>query len=102
MTYKLNKKVEELFFERFKDFHPIQKIAIPEILNGNNTLIVAPTGSGKTEAAILPVFSKILELKEKGIENQLLGIYISPLRALNRDVLDRIKWWCDNLGYLLQ
>ena len=39
MTYKLNKKVEELFFERFKDFHPIQKIAIPEILNGKYYVI---------------------------------------------------------------
>ncbi len=93
---KLNEKVRELFLKKFKDFNPIQKLAIPKILNNENTLIVAPTGSGKTEAAFIPVLSKLLDEKEdkKGIR----AIYITPLRALNRDLLDRLYWWCDNLG----
>ncbi|BFI73287.1 ATP-dependent DNA helicase Hel308 [Nanoarchaeota archaeon] len=96
---KLRKEILDLFYSRFKDFNPIQKLAIPKVLEGKNTLIVAPTGSGKSEASILPVFSKILDIKEKeGIENKLLGLYITPLRALNRDLLDRIKWWGDNLN----
>lgn len=98
MKQKIHKKVLELFYSRFKDFTEIQKIAIPKILEGKNTLIVAPTGSGKTEAAVLPVLSKLLEIKEKeGFSKGIYAIYITPLRALNRDLLDRLIWWCKNL-----
>lgn len=94
----LRKEVKNLFFERFSEFNEIQKIAIPKILSGKNTLIVSPTGSGKTEAAVIPVFSKILDIKEKENKKGILAIYITPLRALNRDMLDRLVWWCSNLN----
>ncbi|MEM0385448.1 MAG: DEAD/DEAH box helicase, partial [Nitrososphaeria archaeon] len=46
---------------------------------------------GKTEAAFLPILSKIIAQERcPGIKL----LYITPLRALNRDLLDRLEWWC--------
>ncbi|MDA4128326.1 MAG: DEAD/DEAH box helicase [Thaumarchaeota archaeon] len=74
---------------------PPQKEAIPLILKGENVLVVAPTGSGKTEAALLPILSKLVTA---GIRGRLRLIYVTPLRALNRDILRRVTLWCDKLG----
>ncbi|NPB00453.1 MAG: DEAD/DEAH box helicase [Crenarchaeota archaeon] len=82
----------------FARLTPVQEKAIPEVLKGCNVLIVAPTGSGKTEAAFLPALAKLLELKERGeLSSGIYVLYISPLRALNRDLLERLRWWCINL-----
>lgn len=65
-----------------------QKDAIPRILKGENILLVAPTGIGKTEAAMLPILNEIYNSKGKpGIR----CIYVTPLRALNRDMLKRME-----------
>lgn len=71
-----------------------QEGAIPLVLEGRHLLIMAPTGMGKTEAAMLPIFHKIMEEGGPGIR----CLYITPLRALNRDMLRRLEEFGDRLG----
>ncbi|MDC0169620.1 DEAD/DEAH box helicase [Candidatus Nitrosopelagicus sp.] len=87
---KISKKFKSIGFETLTE---IQKEAIPEILEEKNCLIIAPTGSGKTECATIPIFSK---LKTRKIPNKIKVLYITPLRALNRDVFKRIINYAEN------
>jgi len=80
--------------ERFGKLNRLQQDAFREISSGKSVLILAPTGSGKTEAAVLPVFNEILEGNLKPIS----ALYIAPLKALNRDLLERLQWWGQKLG----
>lgn len=71
-----------------------QTKAIPPIVDNEHVLLVAPTGSGKTEAAMLPVLDA---LREGEAETGFGALYITPLRALNRDMRERLEWWGETL-----
>ena len=88
---EIRSSLSELGFKRPTD---IQEIAIHKILKDINVLLIAQTGVGKTEAALLPFFDRFLENRCKGISI----LYITPLRALNRDLLERMEWWSKKLN----
>ncbi|PSP17615.1 helicase, partial [Halobacteriales archaeon QH_10_67_13] len=71
-----------------------QRRAIGPLAAGHDGLVVAPTGSGKTETAMLPVFDALAGGEAFGIR----ALYVTPLRALNRDMRDRLEWWGETLG----
>src|SRR2546422_9133028 len=78
---------------------PPQAEAIPLIARGENVLVIAPTGSGKTEAALLPLIDRMVQDESRqGISL----LYVTPLRALNRDLLRRLIIWSGKLGFTVQ
>ncbi|HLE97346.1 MAG TPA: DEAD/DEAH box helicase [Candidatus Thermoplasmatota archaeon] len=76
-----------------------QEAAIPSILSGAHTLLVAPTGMGKTESAMLPLLDRLVRARLAGERRKGVQIlYVTPLRALNRDLMGRLHEWGKRLG----
>jgi ATP-dependent Lhr-like helicase len=73
---------------------PIQTKAWPVVIRRKNSLISAPTGSGKTEAVMIPVLVSMAASRGSGIR----AVYITPLRALNRDLLIRLTEYAEAVG----
>lgn len=79
--------------KRWEQLRPIQNAAISKILTSDDNYILASrTASGKTEAAFLPILSKV-NFNDSGIQ----VLYISPLIALINDQFYRIEELCKYL-----
>lgn len=81
-----------IWMQQWGELRDIQERAIREIVSGTRDVIItAATASGKTEAAFLPLLTR-LAAREKG-----LIIYISPLKALINDQFNRLTSLCEML-----
>ena len=75
------------FASGFERPTPAQERGWPAIRSGRDTLIAAPTGSGKTFAAFLACIDDLVRQALDGVltdETQVL--YVSPLKALSNDI----------------
>ena len=76
----------------------IQERSIPVLLDGGRDLIIAAgTASGKTEAAFLPIVSRLASDARTpggGFE----ALYVGPLRALINDQFARLDGLCEDIG----
>ncbi len=88
--------VRSWFAKTFGEPSPPQTLGWPSIAAGKNTLIVAPTGSGKTLSAFLWCINHLVEenissaskeqTDKSDFNNSVRVLYVSPLKALNNDI----------------
>jgi ATP-dependent Lhr-like helicase len=79
------------FAERYRTPTAAQRLAWPVVVSGESLLLCTPTGTGKTLAAMLPVFDRIRTERANGLQ----ALYIAPLKALVQDTYITLR----RLGY---
>jgi len=83
----LHPALADWFLAQYPSFSDIQLRALPHTLRGENTLVLAPTGSGKTFAAFLSVLSHLAgRAARNALPNAVCAVYVSPLKALGNDI----------------
>lgn len=77
---------------------PLQEQAVGPLLDGHHALLIAPTAGGKTEAAMLPVLSRMLSEEWRGIS----VVYVCPIKALLNNLEPRLAHLARLLGRSVQ
>jgi len=137
---RLEPAVKQWWLEQFGEFvpqnggffTPPQKRAIPLIDDGKNTLVCAPTGSGKTLSSFLAILNDLFSRgrtgkddgdgggsgngagnedgdengdgdgEEQGLENSVYCLYISPLKSLANDIHRNLEVPLDGIESILE
>lgn len=99
--------VKEWFNSEFPGLSDPQRYAFELIHEEENSLICAPTGSGKTLSAFMSALNELFRMGEEDeLEDEIYVLYISPLRALSNDIernledpLQGIREKAEEMGY---
>ncbi len=78
----------------WQSLRPLQNLSIEPVLAGDHALLLAPTAQGKTEAAFLPLLSRMLTEEWRGLSL----LYVCPLRALLNNLHPRLERYAGFVG----
>ncbi len=74
---------------------PLQQATIAPVIDGQHAILLAPTAGGKTEAAMFPLFSRLLSEQWQGLSI----LYVCPIKALLNNLEPRLQYYAGLLGY---
>ena len=66
--------------------YPGQAAVMPEVVRGHDVLFASPTASGKTEAAVAPLYQRHLSFRRRHLST----VYVAPTKALVNDLYERL------------
>src|SRR5262245_55751687 len=78
----------------WRSLRRVQDLTIDAILDGSNSVVLAPTAGGKTEAAMFPLLSRILTENLKPVS----VLYVCPIRALLNNQEERLQAYARMVG----
>ncbi len=92
----LHEGVKDVISHRlgWSELRPVQEETCRAVSDGRDTLVIAPTAGGKTEAALIPVVDGIM----KGAIPGVAALYLAPLKALINDQEERFSTFCTPNG----
>jgi|TARA_B110000483_G_scaffold223838_1_gene282078 ATP-dependent RNA helicase RhlE len=96
LSSEILKTVEE---KGYTEASPIQKKAIPLILEGHDLLAGAQTGTGKTAAFSLPILDRMYSSKGTGEKRKIRSLILTPTRELAVQVTDNVRDYGANLHF---
>lgn len=88
----LHESLQQVLAQRldWTELRAVQEQTYAAVAAGNDTLVIAPTAEGKSEAALIPVMDDILKNGRPGVT----CLYLSPLKALINDQEERFSTFC--------
>jgi len=78
----------------WSSLRPVQELGGTALLDGNNAVILAPTAGGKTEAAMFPTLSMLVEHEPPAWG----GLYVAPIKALLNNQSERLGMYTEMVG----
>jgi ATP-dependent Lhr-like helicase len=78
----------------WSSLRPVQEEAGEALLDGKNAVILAPTAGGKTEAALFPTLSVLVEDQPEAVG----ALYVAPIKALLNNQAERLGLYTEMVG----
>jgi hypothetical protein len=79
----------------YEYLHKHQELAVRSICSGKHTIMATGTGSGKTEAFLLPIVDHCLKLRDEAKTEEdhqgIVAVLVYPMNALVNDQLKRLR-----------
>jgi ATP-dependent RNA helicase RhlE len=70
---------------------PIQRDAIPHVLEARDVLACAQTGTGKTAAFALPILDELLRIEPEGRRRPIRALVLAPTRELAAQIAESFR-----------
>ncbi len=83
----------------YEEMTPIQEQAIPMVLNGDDLIGVAQTGTGKTAAFSLPIIQKLVKGEGKRNPKTARSLILAPTRELAVQISENITAYCKYMHF---